>query len=83
MSPDSDVTDDHIQKLITVLLDRAIVASYTQALLRTLADTHPDDDSSAHADIAQAITTMQHVCATLIRDADRLGQLPRSAQARP
>nr|WP_221383385.1 hypothetical protein [Actinoplanes polyasparticus] len=83
MNRDLGATDDHIQQLITLLLDRAIVASHTLALLHTLADTDPHGGSSARADIAQAITAMQGAGVTLVRNADQLAQLLHSRQTRP
>jgi hypothetical protein len=57
-----------------VLLTKAVHATYVLDQLHRLAASDPRDDPIASARVADAITSMTQVRATLIRNADRLIQ---------
>jgi hypothetical protein len=67
-------TDEQIQDLIALLLDRAVTVAYALTQLQTLADTCRPNPT-ARAEVDQAITEMTAIRATLIGNADHLSRL--------
>jgi len=60
------------QTVATRLLAQAVHASYAIERLQHLAANIPDSDLTAQTEVADAITIMTTVRATLIHNADRL-----------
>lgn len=75
MNPASDTTaatHDRIQHLVTQLLHQAVVVSHAVTRLHTLAQTYPNGEPTAHAQVNEAITAMSGVRMALIHNADHL-----------
>jgi hypothetical protein len=71
-------TDDQIQDLITLLLDRAVAVSHALTKLHALAEVCPEGDPTAHAEVTEAIAEMTGIRSTLIANADHLTRLLQS-----
>ena len=70
--PQPPAAEQARQTLATLLLAQAVHASHAIEQLQHLAANNPDSDLTAQADVADAITTMTTVRATLIHNADQL-----------
>ena len=70
--------DEQIQDLITLLLDRAVAVSHALPQLQALTEVCPEGDRTAHAEVAEAITEMTGIRATLVANADYLTRLLQS-----
>jgi hypothetical protein len=68
-------TDEQIQDLITLLLDRAVGVSHALTTLHTLAEACPEGDPAAQAEVAESITAMNGIRSALIANADHLTRL--------
>lgn len=78
--PSPEPPQPGLHDLAILLLDQAVQASYTLSQLRALAEQHPHGDTTAHAQITDAITAITHARTTLISDANRLTEQTRAPQ---
>ena len=62
-----------VQEVVTLLLHAAVQTAYAIDRLQRLAEQNAGADPAALGQVGDAITVLTEVRATLIRDADRLG----------